>query len=1194
MGEAMSDAQTSLPPFIGPRPFGISDRDRDLFFGRRREAHEISSLLLANKLILLYAESGAGKTSIFNAGVRPLIKDDFDILPTARLQSRTEQSESEPANVYTRAVLSWWADPGEVSQFTQVTLAEYLTSQPHPRAEDEDADIDLLVPRLLVFDQFEELFITHPDRWPQRREFLEQLAEASDLDPELRVLIIMREDFLARLLNFADPLFGGMKDRYFLEPLQRPSAELAISGPVTGAGKSFEYGAVENLVQRLMKTRVDVGEGRFVEIEGEFVEPILLQVVCQRLWALLPADVATITVDHINQFADVGSALGDFYSETVRQAAAAGGIAEREVRSWVGQNFITPGGTRSTVYVGAKSNAGLPDEAVSVLEGRVLRGEQRAGARWLEITHDSLLAPIEQSNAEFFRLRRYIDPMVAQLAAQLAQSVEHQWEQEYAVGTFNDPAQRLRDLTPSWSAAPASLGVPWDSVVQLALGPAGYPGTQSRNWAAGPEALAGLNENDLAWVLRRVPTGWLAVLGGAGSGKTMLLLRTILKLVNDRASGDPIPVLLPMSSWDPERDTLRSWLERQLAVDYPGLATVPGGGEKRPVASILLDEQLIAPLLDGLDEMAPASQMAAINRLNEAFADPKRPLLLVVSCRTEDYRNAVGRPEDGRRPLLAAAAIELHALDPDKLSSYLRQRGRDRRWAEVDAQLEQPGSVLAKALSTPFYASLTSVIYSSARNPAPWPVELCAFPDVASVRNHLLDAFIPAVYLKASEEEGAEHPERRAFPAERWLMILADYLTNGERHTTSLEWWNLRGLAPRWLVPCAAGTVCGIAAAVATATGPRIGTGIGIGFGTGVLIAILIGLGAFHGRRQWDGGRVARRRLSRQAYDRRYRKRYPGPGMAGGMVGAVLGGLAAGVAGSHHIGHDASLFSSLPEALGIAIAAGACTDFFGGLAGTLVGSFAAGYLASVGLGLPATLVNGLAVGLAAALTIEIVGRRGPSRKRPKWDLMVGIPGGAIVGVAIGLTVWREAGVALGIGLGAVLAVLAALPLGLRHVDEDLRFVPSPGVALARDAQAFRLTALSAGLAAGATGFLGASMTAVFEVHAKVSLANILADGLGIGSAAGLIVGLTFGFYHAASPEFRIITWWLALQRKTPWRLMRFLEQAHRLSVLRQSGAAYQFRHVSLQLRLAARYRATITPGDLPISPGPPSPVRRTP
>ncbi|MEU5363878.1 NACHT domain-containing protein [Streptomyces sp. NPDC005925] len=45
--------------------------------------------------------------------------------------------------------------------------------------------------------------------------------------------------------------------------------------------------------------------------------------------------------------------------------------------------------------------------------------------------------------------------------------------------------------------------------------------------------------------------------------------------------------------------------------------------------------------------------------------------------------------------------------------------------------------------------------------------------------------------------------------------------------------------------------------------------------------------------------------------------------------------------------------------------------------------------------------------------------------------------------------------------------------------------------------------------------------------------------------------------------------WLALTGRAPWRLMTFLEDAHRRGVLRQAGARYEFRHQRLQHRLAA-------------------------
>ncbi len=783
----------------------------------------------------------------------------------------------------------------------------------------------------------------------------------------------------------------------------------------------------------------------------------------------------------------------------------------------------------------------------------------------------------------------------------LAEIVQDQWSEEYGVRTFKDSDEPFRELTVSWSAADASLWVSWSALVKAALGPGEFEGMQPGNWALGPPGLTGF-EHDLPGILEKVPTGWLIVLGGSGSGKTMLMLRTVRDLIKRRTlkSGDPVPVFVPMTSWDPDSDSLRAWLEKQLPIHYPGLgAIISRGRERKSRIAILLDEQKIVPFLDGLDELPPLSRIAAIKRLNAAFTDAKakRPLRLVMSCRTEDYQAAVGKPEDGQNLVRAAAAIELHPLDPDKVSSYLAARGDDDpRWAGVAEKLNQPdGSDLAVALDTPLYASLASVIYNAIRptthGKLPDPGQLCDFTTVDSIHNHLLDDFIPSVYAEAraaqerkaadeadnedEDEDGGENEteEPRRLSAERWLMFLADYMTNGrDKLTTSLEWWDLKGLAPRWLVPGVVGTVCGIATAVAAATGTHVGVGIGIGFGTGMLIAIAIGLLAFWMHKRWDASRVRRGRLSRRIYNDRYKRRRPGPGMTGGVIGAVIGGLAAGIAGMHHIGHQASLFSGLPEALGMAIGAGASTDFTGGLVGTMVGGFVGGYLAGVGLGLPAGLMNGLGVGLAAGLAIENVGRPTPSHQIPQWDKGIGIAGGIIIGAAIGLIAWREEGPVFGAVFGVLLAAFAAVPFGLRHKAENLDFVPSPGHALARDEQAFRLTALSAGLAAGAAGFLGGSMTSIFEVHGKASLSAVIGDGLGIGVASGLVIGLTFGFYHAASPGFRVITWWLAIQRKAPWRLKRFLREAHRLTVLRQSGATYQFRHKELQLRLAERFQ----------------------
>jgi hypothetical protein len=74
-------------------------------------------------------------------------------------------------------------------------------------------------------------------------------------------------------------------------------------------------------------------------------------------------------------------------------------MRERTLRRRFESAFVTPAGTRATVYRAGESTGGIPNAAVDELEARhVLRAEFRAGARWYELTHDRMIEPIRASN----------------------------------------------------------------------------------------------------------------------------------------------------------------------------------------------------------------------------------------------------------------------------------------------------------------------------------------------------------------------------------------------------------------------------------------------------------------------------------------------------------------------------------------------------------------------------------------------------------------------------------------------------------------------------------------------------------------------------------------------------------------------------------------------------------------------------
>ena len=92
----MTAEPSSRNPYPGPRPFERGEHN--LFFGRDREVADLLSLMIAHREVLLYAQSGAGKTSLLNAGVMPsLIQEGFECRtrgPSARPHPRSDRSQS--------------------------------------------------------------------------------------------------------------------------------------------------------------------------------------------------------------------------------------------------------------------------------------------------------------------------------------------------------------------------------------------------------------------------------------------------------------------------------------------------------------------------------------------------------------------------------------------------------------------------------------------------------------------------------------------------------------------------------------------------------------------------------------------------------------------------------------------------------------------------------------------------------------------------------------------------------------------------------------------------------------------------------------------------------------------------------------------------------------------------------------------
>ncbi len=422
--------QPGQNPYIGPRPFLREEKDK--FFGREREGRDLLSLVSSERLLLFYAQSGAGKTSLINTRLVPgLEAKHFEVLPIGRVSGELLPGV-EVDNIFaTNLMLKLDMGADEPLRFKGLRLAQFLgnlafdgkefiyhpptdpsTSTPPAKHKEQEfsqgtGDYQVL-PRVLIIDQFEELFTTHPEAWKKREDFLQQLADAMAEDPYLWVVLSMREDHIAGLDPYASMLPGGLRVRYYMQRLTVDAALEAVTQPVASI-RPFEPQAAKELVENLSQISAGHKESDKAHfVPGEFVEPVQLQVVCYQLWEEikgLPGD--KVTLNDLHRLARgqdlaifVNQALADFYEASLQKALrqSKAGVSEKKLRAWFANQLITEAKTRGFAFMGDNTTGGIPNEIVMLLEGQLLRGESRAGGRWYELVHDRFIDPILQSN----------------------------------------------------------------------------------------------------------------------------------------------------------------------------------------------------------------------------------------------------------------------------------------------------------------------------------------------------------------------------------------------------------------------------------------------------------------------------------------------------------------------------------------------------------------------------------------------------------------------------------------------------------------------------------------------------------------------------------------------------------------------------------------------------------------------------
>jgi WD40 repeat protein len=385
-------------PFVGPRAFRAGEH----LYARERETQRIVDLLIAERIVLLYSPSGAGKTSLINAALIPeLVSERFQVSPVVRVSMHrpAAAADGDDANRYVLSTLLSLEEgvppdqQRDLGELRQLTIDDYLRDW---------ATLDEVGPgnELLIFDQFEEILTADATDEAARQRFFTELGEALR-DRDRWALFAMREEFVAGLDPYVSLLPTKLRTRFRLDLLEQDAARRAIQQPAATAGRAISDEAAQRLVDELRLVNVQRGEER-VQRPGPFIEPVQLQVVCARLWDAVGPEVDRIEVEHLEALGDVERTLGDYYADRVGTVAAATGVPERWIRDWFDDELITSTGFRAQLPHGPRAAGAAEATVVAGLEdAHLIRSEDRRGTRWIELAHDRLIEPVREDNARW-------------------------------------------------------------------------------------------------------------------------------------------------------------------------------------------------------------------------------------------------------------------------------------------------------------------------------------------------------------------------------------------------------------------------------------------------------------------------------------------------------------------------------------------------------------------------------------------------------------------------------------------------------------------------------------------------------------------------------------------------------------------------------------------------------------------------
>lgn len=353
---ARSETVEDRLPYPGLSSF--SSGDAEYFFGREQEVETLIRKLQQLHFMALIGPSGAGKTSLVQAGLIPALPQDWGRVifypggsPVANLQQSLAPLLSQDDEGQSRMI-----------HFEKPDTAIWILK----RLRQSFSEF------VLIVDRFEELFTL--STYEVQSQFAEFLARAT-LEANVRILLVMRDDFftLCKEHPALAPIFS---EPTAMLPLSGASLRRALVQPALKCGYRFED---ENLVYDILS-----------DVEKERGALPLLAFAASLLWEKRDRGKAQLTREAYKAVGEVRGALARHAENTIQEI---GTEIESVVRE-IFRNLITAQHTRIARDTEELLSV-FPSEYISTakevlltfINARLITSSENR----IEITHESLI-----------------------------------------------------------------------------------------------------------------------------------------------------------------------------------------------------------------------------------------------------------------------------------------------------------------------------------------------------------------------------------------------------------------------------------------------------------------------------------------------------------------------------------------------------------------------------------------------------------------------------------------------------------------------------------------------------------------------------------------------------------------------------------------------------------------------------------